>query len=222
LKKTIGTSGPNTSVIAPGETPPLPGKKAVEKPSAISKQQEKKLAENKISTPPTAGKKSLEKPSAITKLQEEKLSKNKSSTPPTACKKALKKPSSAMSKQQEIKIIKNKTSKMPTRNRFERNTKKNPWAMTKPNYKFVKSILSDDDLNEAAPCIRDLYTFYMQRVKSDDDSPIMLAFRPGTSAWPKREESSNGLEQILVYLSDLYDLFNLDAFHLTLLRCLFL
>jgi hypothetical protein len=33
-KKAIGTSGPNTSVIAPSETPL--GKKALEKPSAIS------------------------------------------------------------------------------------------------------------------------------------------------------------------------------------------
>jgi hypothetical protein len=45
------------------------GKKALEKPLAISKQQGKKLAENKISTPHTAGKKALEKPSAISKLQ---------------------------------------------------------------------------------------------------------------------------------------------------------
>jgi hypothetical protein len=84
LKRVVGTSGPNTSVIAPGETPL--GKKALEKPSAISNQQGKKLAENKISTPRTAGKKSLEKPSAISKLQEEKLAKNKSSAPPTASK----------------------------------------------------------------------------------------------------------------------------------------
>jgi hypothetical protein len=33
-KKAVGTSGPNSSVIAPGETPL--GKKAIEKPSAIS------------------------------------------------------------------------------------------------------------------------------------------------------------------------------------------
>jgi hypothetical protein len=72
-KKVVGTSGPNTFVIAPGETPL--GKKALEKPSAISNQQGKKLAENKISTPLTAGKKSLEKPSAISNLQEEKLVK---------------------------------------------------------------------------------------------------------------------------------------------------
>jgi hypothetical protein len=72
-KKVVGTSGPNTSVIAPGETPL--GKKALEKPSAISNQQGKKLAENKISTPRTTGKKSLEKPSTISKLQEEKLAK---------------------------------------------------------------------------------------------------------------------------------------------------
>jgi hypothetical protein len=66
-KKVAGIFGPNTSVIAPGETPL--GKKALEKPLAISKQQGKKLAENKISTPHTAGKKALEKPSAISKLQ---------------------------------------------------------------------------------------------------------------------------------------------------------
>jgi hypothetical protein len=96
LKKVVGTSAPNTSVIAPGETPL--GNKALEKPLAISNQQGKKLAENKISTPRTAGKKSLEKPSAISKLQEEKLAKNKSSTPPTVGKQALKKPSSAISK----------------------------------------------------------------------------------------------------------------------------
>jgi hypothetical protein len=94
-KKVVGTSEPSTSVIAPGETPL--GKKALEKPLAISNQQGKKLAENKISTPSTTGKKSLEKLSAISKLQEEKLAKNKSSTPPTAGKQALKKPSSAIS-----------------------------------------------------------------------------------------------------------------------------
>jgi hypothetical protein len=108
-----GTYGPNTSVIGPGETPL--GKKTLEKPSAISNQQEKKLAENNISTPRTTGKKSLEKPSTISKLQEEKLAKNKSSTPPTAGKQALKKPSSAISKQQEKEIAVNKTSKRPTR-----------------------------------------------------------------------------------------------------------
>jgi hypothetical protein len=124
-KKAVGTSGNNTSVIAPpGETPL--GKKALEKPSAISNQQGKKLAGNKISTPRTAGKKSLEKPSAISKLQEEKLAKNKSSTPPTAGKKALKKPYSAISKQHEKEIAINITSKRTTRKRSKRNTKKTP------------------------------------------------------------------------------------------------
>jgi hypothetical protein len=56
-KKAVGISGPNTSVIAPGKTPL--GKKALEKPSAISNQQVKKLAENKISTPCTVGKKCI-------------------------------------------------------------------------------------------------------------------------------------------------------------------
>jgi hypothetical protein len=96
--------------------------------------------------------------------------------------------------------------------------------MVNPNYKFEKSLLSDDDIKmEAAPCTRDLHTFYMERSKSDDDSPIMVALRPGTNAWPKRgDESSNGLEQIPMPLSDLYDLFNLDALDVVLLRCFIL
>jgi hypothetical protein len=188
------TSGPNTSLIGPSETPL--GKKALEKPSAISNQQGKKLAENNISTPRTASKKSLEKLSAISKLQEDKLAKNKSSTPPTAGRQALKKPSSAISKQQEKEIAINKTSKGPNRKRSKRNTKenhrymtnpkqfesdteKNPWAMANPNYKFIKSLLSDGDLKKVAPFTRKLHTFYMQRGKLDDDSQIMSHFGRG-------------------------------------------
>jgi hypothetical protein len=90
------------------------------------------------------------------------------------------------------------------------------------NYKFGKSLLSGDDLKMAAPCTRDLRTFYMQHAKSDDDSSIMVALRPGTNAWPKRgDELSNELEQIPVPLRDLYDLFNLDALDLVLL-CYFI
>jgi hypothetical protein len=179
-KKVVGPSGPNTSVIAYGETPL--GKKPFEKPSAISNQQGKKLAENKMSTPRIAGKKSLEKPSAISKLQEENLAKNKSSTPPTAGKQALKKPSSAISKQQEKEIVVNKTSKRPTRKRSKRNTKEtprsNPWYMDNPNYKFKKSLLTDGDLKKAAPFTKKVHKFYMQRGKSDDNSHIMVALRP--------------------------------------------
>jgi hypothetical protein len=78
--KTIMPKQVRLGLIGPGETPL--GKKALEKPSAISNQQGKKL----------------EKPSAISKLQEEKFSKNKRSTPPTVGKQALEKPSSAISK----------------------------------------------------------------------------------------------------------------------------
>jgi hypothetical protein len=84
--------------------------------------------------------------------------------------------------------------------------------MVNPNYKFVKSLLSDGDLKKAASCTRMLHTFYMQRGKLDDDSDIMVALRPETSAWPLR--LSNGLQQRPVQLSDLYDLFNLDALDL--------
>jgi hypothetical protein len=79
--------------------------------------------------------------------------------------------------------------------------------MDNPNYKFGKSLVIGDDLKKAAPFTRKLHKFYMQRGKSDDDSHIMVALRPDTSAWPLRW--SNGL-------------FNLDALDLTLLRCFIL
>jgi hypothetical protein len=100
----------------------------------------------------------------------------------------------------------------------ESDTEKNHWAMVNPNYKFGKSLLSDGDLKKAAPFTRKLHTFYMQRGKSDDDSQIMVALRPGTNAWPQRDELSNELQQLPVQLSYLYDLFNLDALDLTLLH----
>jgi hypothetical protein len=104
----------------------------------------------------------------------------------------------------------------------ESDTKKNPWAMANPNYKFKKNILSDGDLKKAAPFTRMLHTFYMQRGESDDASDIMVALQPETNAWMKRDESSNALQQMPVQLSDLYDLFNLDALDLTLLHCFIL
>jgi hypothetical protein len=85
-----------------------------------------------------------------------------------------------------------------------------------------KNLLSDGDLKKAAPFTRKLHTFYMQRGKSDDDSDIMVALRPGTNAWLKRDESSNELQQLPVQLSDLYDLFNFDALEVTLLCCFIL
>jgi hypothetical protein len=102
----------------------------------------------------------------------------------------------------------------------ERDTKKNPWSMDNSNYKFGKSLLNDGDLKNVASLTRKLHKFYMQRGESDDDSHIMVALRPETSAWPLRW--SNGLQQLPVQLSDLYDLFDLDALDLTLLRCFIL
>jgi hypothetical protein len=78
----VGKSGPNTSVLGPGETPL--GKKALEKPSAFSKLQEEKLAKNNSSAAPTAGKQALKKPSsAISKQQKKEIAINKTSKRPT-------------------------------------------------------------------------------------------------------------------------------------------
>jgi hypothetical protein len=58
----------------------------------------------------------------------------------------------------------------------ESDTEKNPWATANPNYKFGKSLLSDDDLKKGAPFTRKLHTFYMQCGKSDDNSQIWRYF----------------------------------------------
>jgi hypothetical protein len=39
----------------------------------------------------------------------------------------------------------------------ESDTKKNPWAMDNPNYKFGKSLLTDGDLKKSAPFTRKLH-----------------------------------------------------------------
>jgi hypothetical protein len=91
---------------------------------------------------------------------------------------------------------------------FESDTKKNLWAMAKPNYKFRKNILSDGDLKKTAPFTRKLHTFYMQRGALDDAFDIMVTLGPRTNVWLKRDESSNALRLMPVQLSDLYDLFN--------------
>jgi hypothetical protein len=88
--------------------------------------------------------------------------------------------------------------------------------MDNPNYKFGKSLLTDGDLKKDAPFTRKIHKFYIQHGKLDDDSHIMFTLRPETSAWPPRW--SDELHLLLVQLSDLYDLFNLDALDLTLLR----
>jgi hypothetical protein len=104
----------------------------------------------------------------------------------------------------------------------ESDTEKNPWAMANPNYKFGKNILSDSDLKKFVPFTRKLHTLYMQRGESDDAFDIMVALGPRTNARLKRDESSNALQQMPVQLSDLYNLFNLGALDLTLLRCFIL
>jgi hypothetical protein len=67
----------------------------------------------------------------------------------------------------------------------------NPWSTDNPNYKFGKSLLTDGDLKKLTPFTRKLHKFYMQHGKSDDNSHIMVALRPQSSAWPPRW--SNGL-----------------------------
>jgi hypothetical protein len=93
LKKAAGTSEPNISVIAPGETPLLLGNQSDVLAGADKSVND--ISKNVVGT----------STSVIVPNE----------TPLLPGKKALKKPSSAISKQQEKKIVENKTSKMPTR-----------------------------------------------------------------------------------------------------------
>jgi hypothetical protein len=106
----VGTSGPNTSVIDPGETPLLPINQSdvlAGADKSIDDTSKKVVGTSRpntfvIATGETPlDKKSLEKPSVISNQQGKKLAKNKISTPRTAGKKSLEKPSSISKLQEE-------------------------------------------------------------------------------------------------------------------------
>jgi hypothetical protein len=108
----VGTSGPNTSIIGPGETPLLPVNQsdvlagADKSVDDISKKAEGTSGPNTSVIAPgetPLGNKALEKPLAISNQQGNKLAENKIFTPRTAGKKSLEKPS-AISKLQEEKL----------------------------------------------------------------------------------------------------------------------
>jgi hypothetical protein len=100
LKKVAGTFGPNTSIIAPGETPPSPGNQsdvlagADKSVDDISKKVVGTSGSNTSvitpgETPLLQVKKALEKLSVISKQQRNELAENKISTPRIVGKKAL-------------------------------------------------------------------------------------------------------------------------------------
>jgi hypothetical protein len=60
----------------------------------------------------------------------------------------------------------------------------------------------------------------MERCRVQDDSPITAALWPGW--WLMRVDLPNKFKQLSVQISDLYDLFKLDALGVQLLRCFIL
>jgi hypothetical protein len=122
-------------------------------------------------------------------------------------------------KQSERKT-KKKPWSMTNPKRYERNTPKNSWTMVNPNYKFGKSLLNYFDLKNVPPCTRELHTIYMEHGKSDEDFDIMVTVRPRTSAWPKRDESSNTLPLTNPLLTN-HQTFNLLLTNQSLSKCAF-
>jgi len=87
-----------------------------------------------------------------------------------------------------------------------------------PKYKFGSQILSVAELKEAGPATRDLHKYYMDRCKAKDREPILGVLRPDW--WLMKEDVE--MDKLSVAISDLYDLFKLDALDMSLLRCFML
>ena len=114
----------------------------------------------------------------------------------------------------------------PARKPSERNAKKKAAnvAMThiNPNYTFGDAMLSTNELNhpDTAPSVTNLHNFYMGCCKDNDESLIQGIIWPKHGWWPVREDEK--YELLFVIISDLYDLFNLDALDMGLLHCFIL
>ena len=88
---------------------------------------------------------------------------------------------------------------------------KNVWTSAHSKFVMGKPMLSELDLATAGVNTKGLHKHYMTHA-NDDDTSIMGQF--------KAEDLHSGPGFFSVSWSDLYDIFNLDALHISLIRCL--
>ncbi|XP_025816117.1 uncharacterized protein LOC112893154 [Panicum hallii] len=81
-----------------------------------------------------------------------------------------------------------------------------------PKYRVGKALLSVSELRAAGPYCMDLHKYYMQNVNQAEE--IMVSYEE--RHFLQLEGNSN---IFIVAWSDLFDLFNLDALDLSLIRC---
>ncbi|KAG2561153.1 hypothetical protein PVAP13_8KG111607 [Panicum virgatum] len=88
-----------------------------------------------------------------------------------------------------------------------------PWTQPNPNFKFGEPMLTEAALESAGPSCVTLHKYYMRLCAEKKKSGIIVLFKRCHFL------RSSDKECLLVNLSDLYDLFNLDTLDTSLVRC---
>ena len=89
---------------------------------------------------------------------------------------------------------------------------KNVWTSAHSKFEMGKPMLSELDLATTGVNTRGLHKHYMTHAMNNDNTSIVSEF--------KAEDLHSGPGFFSVAWSDLYDVFNLDALDISLLRCL--
>ncbi|KAG0520251.1 hypothetical protein BDA96_08G057800, partial [Sorghum bicolor] len=87
------------------------------------------------------------------------------------------------------------------------------WTKANPNFKCGEAMLKENELGSCGPSTLALHAYYLEAC-AQHKVDIMIDFDP--SQFWHTEKSANDL---VVGFNDLYDLFNLDALDMGLLRC---
>ncbi|CAL4906881.1 unnamed protein product [Urochloa decumbens] len=87
------------------------------------------------------------------------------------------------------------------------------WTKANPKFKQGQPMLTDAELESAGPATSTLHRYYLQKSKARQNDGLVVKF--------KRIHLLRSLdvECFLVGFNDLYDLFNIDALDISLLRC---
>ncbi|TVU19977.1 hypothetical protein EJB05_36162, partial [Eragrostis curvula] len=85
------------------------------------------------------------------------------------------------------------------------------WIKDNPKYKSGKPLLTAEELRNAGKACIELHNYYLQRLRDKKTHSIVLKYN--------EQHFLSSTSYFVVSFSDMYDLFNLDALDVSLLRC---
>ncbi|CAN6356066.1 unnamed protein product [Urochloa humidicola] len=116
--------------------------------------------------------------------------------------------SEGSNKQQSIKSSNDAAGKKPCKKKRA----SSPWTQPNPCYKYGQPMMTVDELNTAGPATIALHNYYL-KATVEKKKDIVVEYKRG------HLQRSSDKECFLVSFNDLYDLFNVDALDVSLMRC---